>query len=94
MFYEKFLAGSKDSVVDVGEIEPEVFEKLLKCVYSNRIPTSFLQEPACQNIAHIFEPIWLSEGIQTNERPKHSISSPTDIVALDDVRDSGPDGTP
>ena len=91
-FYGKFLAGSKDSTVNVGEIELEVFEKLLKSTYSNRISTSFLQEHACKDMEQFFEPIWLFGGIQTRKR-QHSIPSPTNIAAvnLDEVRDSNPD---
>ena len=93
-FYERFLAESKESTVNVGDIEPEVFEKLLKCVYSNQIPISILQDPACQDMAHMFEPMWLSERIQTNKQ-QHSVSSSTNIAAvnLDEVRDSNPHGT-
>ena len=93
-FYERVLAGSKGSTVNVGEIEPEVFEKLLKCVYSNRIPTSLLQEPAWQEMSHILEPIWHSGRIQTNDQ--HSISSSTNIsiADLDERRNANPHSTP
>ena len=94
-FYERFLAGSKGSVENVGGIELEVLEKLLKCVYSNRIPTSLLHEPACQVMSNILEPIWLSGSIQTNKQ-QHSIPSSTNIsvVNLDELRDSDPNSIP
>ena len=90
-FYDNFLAGSKDSVVDVGEFEPEVFEKLLKCFYSNRIPTSLFQDPAFQDMAQMLEPTWFSEQIPTNEQ-QHSITSSTNTVPvdLDELRGPNP----
>ena len=88
-FFEKFLAGSKDSTVDVAEIEPEILEKLLKCVYSNRIPSSLLQHHALQDMAQFFEPIWFSEQMRTNEQ-QHSITSSTNIVNLDELNEAYP----
>ena len=50
-FYVKYLIESKNSVVDVGDVEPEAFEKLLRCIYSNTIPTSLLKEDIlCQDL--------------------------------------------
>ena len=86
-FYDNFLAGSKDSVVDVGEIEPDVYRELLKCFYSNRIPTSLFQEPAFQDMAQMLEPTWFLEQIPTNEQ-QHSMASSANTVAanLDEIR--------
>ena len=90
-FYDNFLAGSKDSVVDVGEIEPDVFQELLKCFYSNRIPTALFQEPAFQDMAQMLEPTWFSEQIPTDEQ-QHSVASSANTVAvdLDELRGANP----
>ena len=92
-FYGRFLAGSNDSVVNVDEIEGEVLEKLLKYVYSNRIPATLRKDPACKDMAHIFEPIWLSGASQSGEQQQHSRSSSTNIEVadLDELRDFYPD---
>ena len=90
-FYDNFLAGSKDSVVDVGEIEPDVFRELLKCFYSNRIPTALFQEPAFQDMAQMLEPTCFSEQIPTDEQ-QHSVASSANTVAvdLDEFRGANP----
>ena len=78
-FYERFLDGSIDSVVDVGEIEPEVFEKLLKCVYSNRIPVSIFHDTACKDLALTLEQTRFLKHIQTNKQRQNSTDSSTNI---------------
>ena len=67
-FYEKFLDGSKDSVVDVAEFEPEVFEKLLECVYSNRIPISLFRDAGYKHLTKSLKQTKLLEHIQTVEQ--------------------------
>ena len=80
-FYERFLDGSIDSVVDVGEIEPEAFEKLLKCVYSNRIPVSLFQDTACKDLAQTLEQTRFLKHIQTNKQRQNSTDLSTNISA-------------
>ena len=66
-FYEKFLVGSIDSVVEVAEMEPEVFKKILKSVYLNKIATSLIKDPICKDMTQIFEPTWLLAENQSHE---------------------------
>ena len=89
-FYERYLAGSTDSVVDVGGIELEAFEKLLKCVYSNRIPVSLLHDTPCRDLARTLEQTRLLDQIQTVEQQRNSAEPPTDIpiVNRDERHDS------
>ena len=80
-FYEKFLAESKDPVVDVGEIDPDVFTQLLQCVYSKRIPDSLFEDTDCIGLAHTLDQTWFLEQIQTRE-PQQA-SSPNIIPVFD-----------
>ena len=93
-FYEQFLIESNESVVDVGDVEPETFEKLLRCIYSNRNPTSLLKEDIlCRDLALTLEPTWLEEG---NPVVQEKISPSTAIPVLDlgEQLESDPDNTP
>ena len=63
-FYEKFSMRSINSVVDVGDVEPEAFEKLLRCIYSNRNPSWLLKEDILlrdRDLVQTLEPSWLKE---------------------------------
>ena len=74
-FYEKFLAESKDPVVDVGEIDPDVFTQLLQCVYSKRIPDSLFKDGDCIDLASTLEQTWFLEQIQASKPPQRSSSN-------------------
>ena len=89
-FYDNFLAGSKDSVVDVGEIELEAFNALLKCVYSNRILASFFHDEHYKNLATILEHAKLLEHIQIVEQQQNADEPSTNIVLVNDD-ESDPD---
>ena len=92
--YEKFLMGSKNSVVDVGDVELEAFEKLLRCIYSNRNPTSLLEEVTfCRDLAYILEPTWLKEK-NTFDQQETSPSTTLPVMDLGELLTSDPDNIP
>ena len=93
-FYEQFFIESKESVVDVDGIEPEAFEKLLRCIYSNTNPTSLLKEDIlCRDLVQTLEPTWLKER---NTVVQEEIPPSTTIPVLDlgELWDSDPDDIP
>ena len=68
-FYARFLADPTVDTVDidaVGDINPETFEKLLKCIYSDQIPHSIIQDPDCRELARKLELDWF---VEASERP-------------------------
>ena len=82
-FYEKFLTRSNDPVVDVDGIETEAFGKLLKCVYSNRIPVSLLLDANCADLAQTLEQTRFLKLIRTSQLQQSSNNiSAADIYEL------------
>ena len=82
-FYEIFSMRSTNSVVDVGDVEPEAFEKLLRCIYSNRNPSGLLKEDILRrnrDLVQTLEPSWLKEQISVDQE---EISPSTTMAVID-----------
>ena len=91
-FYEQSFRASNDSVVDVGDVEPEAFEKLLRCIYSNINPTSLLDEETFyRDLAYILEPTWLKKQ-STFDQQETSMTVP--VMDLGELLTSDPDNIP
>ena len=67
-FYDTFLANSKERLINISGIEADILQKLLLGVYSNRMSTSLIQDPACKEIEHILELPWLADRSHTPKR--------------------------
>ena len=93
-FYEQFLMESKHAVVDVGDVEPEAFEKLLRCIYSNKNPTSLPEEETfCRDLAYILEPTWLKKQ-STLDQQETSPLTTVSVMDLGELLTSDPDTIP